>query len=842
MKMYSVLKQIGHAANRSIHIQDLHTKQDEASEDVSPRDSSTTSELKDIDDKLACDICGKVSKTSKAKSNHIWFKHGFTCDICYVRVSLKETVESHILKKHTHKCEDCNFTSYTIKQLQRHIDSKLHCLKCELCDDDDKTFSTPEERKQHFEELHNANMCYFCNEKFDSKTDKKKHMLGHHKCNICNASLPTTEERRDHIDRRHRFQCTRCLAVFLCPALRRKHTCLPNVQTNQASAEESAQFYCNICEKLFETEKNLQQHRINSHHYEYKCLYCSESFILTEGRDTHMNLVHLIKCTECSAILHTQEQLKAHELKEHSDLLRCKVCNIICLSIEEKNKHDSDNYCFVCNFCEKPWPSKVALDEHVLQCFHQIRNINFSGENQRGQHYTFKCNNCNSFWKTSAEREQHFQLTHTVNCNICKKGFKREMQGDQHYVESHLFNCEECNGKWWCTELRDKHVKDFHSQKPILKSERSKGRWATAKERRDDILDRHAILCRICGIQFSTDEDLDIHYLATHFFKCDKCGGTFATENLRYQHYEDFHSLLEFTTASERENHKKSVRGQFTCPLCGMSLQTRNERDQHISLIHTWNCTVCSKSFKTKSDKDQHIQLVHLHTCEICDNVFTTDYSLDRHMKMMHQWDPEECSNSEHFDETFLCSECNEAFESEEDLVGHYKSQHIQWRPRVFFDIIAGNIPMGRIVMELRMDIVPKTAENFLQLCTGEKGFGYEGSTFYLIDRNNICQGGDITNNSDGGMSIYGRHFPQENFDLKHSDEGILSMVRSGSNTNNSHFTITMNKMERLDNTQVVFGRVVEGMDVVKKMNNLESMAGIPFERIVILNCGQLKN
>lgn len=357
-------------------------------------------------------------------------------------------------------------------------------------------------------------------------------------------------------------------------------------------------------------------------------------------------------------------------------------------------------------------------------------------------------------------------------------------------------------------------------------------------------------------MQFSTDEELNIHSLATHFFKCDKCGGTFATATLRYRHDEDFHSIscelchLEFTTESERENHKKHLhpaKGQFACPLCGMSLETRDEKDQHIRLIHTWNCTVCSKSFKTESDKDQHIQLVHVHTCEVCNKVFTTDSSLDRHMKMMHQWDREGCFNSAHkesthqpSDETCLCFECNEAFESEEYLVDHYKNQHIQWRPRVFFDIIAGNAPIGRIVMELRMDIVPKTAENFLQLCTGQNGFGYKGSTFHHFIR--ICQGGNITDHNGEPMSIYGRHFPQENFELKHSEAGVLSMARSGPNTNNSQFIITMKEMKDLDNTQVVFGRVVEGMDVVKEMNVLGSVPRIPSKRIVILDCGQLNN
>mmetsp|Transcript_21192 Transcript_21192/g.72209 ORF Transcript_21192/g.72209 Transcript_21192/m.72209 type:complete len:215 (-) Transcript_21192:561-1205(-) len=159
---------------------------------------------------------------------------------------------------------------------------------------------------------------------------------------------------------------------------------------------------------------------------------------------------------------------------------------------------------------------------------------------------------------------------------------------------------------------------------------------------------------------------------------------------------------------------------------------------------------------------------------------------------------------------------------------------------KVYFDIEQGGAPLGRVTFGLFGNAVPKTAENFRALCTGEKGFGYKGCTFHRVIPQFMIQGGDFTaGNGTGGKSIYGEKFADEDFSIAHTAPGILSMANAGPNTNGSQFFVTLAPAPWLDGKHTIFGRVSKGMGTVQKLGMLKTGANDrPVEEVKIVRCG----
>lgn len=168
---------------------------------------------------------------------------------------------------------------------------------------------------------------------------------------------------------------------------------------------------------------------------------------------------------------------------------------------------------------------------------------------------------------------------------------------------------------------------------------------------------------------------------------------------------------------------------------------------------------------------------------------------------------------------------------------------------KVFFDISISGVKKGKMIFELYSKKLPKTTENFRALCTGEKGTGKSGkplhfknSVFHRVIPGFMAQGGDFTNfNGTGGESIYGNKFDDEAFIYKHKGEGVLSMANAGPNTNGSQFFMTFIDCPWLDKGHVVFGKITEGMNILKDIESVGTESGMAMEEVKIDDCGEVK-
>jgi len=159
---------------------------------------------------------------------------------------------------------------------------------------------------------------------------------------------------------------------------------------------------------------------------------------------------------------------------------------------------------------------------------------------------------------------------------------------------------------------------------------------------------------------------------------------------------------------------------------------------------------------------------------------------------------------------------------------------------KAWFEVAIDGESVGKIEIGLFGKTVPKTVENFVQLSNNPEGEGYKGSIFHRVIKDFMLQGGDFTKgDGTGGRSIYGEKFADENFKLKHYGAGWLSMANAGKDTNGSQFFITTKQTSWLDGRHVVFGKVIAGMDVVRKVEgNKTDGRDKPVKEVKIINCG----
>ena len=174
------------------------------------------------------------------------------------------------------------------------------------------------------------------------------------------------------------------------------------------------------------------------------------------------------------------------------------------------------------------------------------------------------------------------------------------------------------------------------------------------------------------------------------------------------------------------------------------------------------------------------------------------------------------------------------------------QSYHNPW---CFLDLQIGGRRAGRLVVELFADVVPRTAENFRCLCTGERGLArdsgkalhFRNTVFHRVIKGFMAQGGDTTNrNGTGGVSIYGGKFDDEQIWYPHTHGGVLSMANAGPNTNGSQFFICFEATPHLNEKHTIFGRVIDGWDVVKKIEENPTENDLPVKPVTIVDCGEL--